>query len=427
MPEPFEAEIRDDPDDLRAELKRSRQRVRALESELRGLQMESRRLSALVNDSGAGFLVIDPDRRVIWTNPTFRRDFRDSDEESAKVLGRPCNEVLCGRPTACEDCFAARCIETGAAAQHELRMWIRDRYRDILATGIPVEGARGAVDQVMVMLLDVTDLEAMRRSDEAFMASEKRFRSIFERVPVGMVALKNDGSFLQANPAFCTMLGYTESELLRRKMIELIHPEDRRPGSDGVGREEEPRAEEVVQRYIRRDGNLLWGRTTTIVHRGRGQRPAYVLALIQDITQRMQAEQQLERTRQDYETLLDSVDGIVWEADPDTLRFLYVSEQAVEILGFPLDRWLSQPRFWRNQIHTDDLDHVLRTISHASRVRGSYELEYRMIAADGRTVWLRDLISVVDGLDGQPRMRGTMFDITSHKLAEPEPVGNQER
>src|SRR5436190_17935195 len=59
---------------------------------------------------------------------------------------------------------------------------------------------------------------------------------------------------------------------------------------------------------------------------------------------------------QRYADLVDSVDGIVWEVDPATLRFLFVSKQAERILGYPVERWLSDPTFWMDHLHADDRD-----------------------------------------------------------------------
>ena len=112
-----------------------------------------------------------------------------------------------------------------------------------------------------------------------------------------------------------------------------------------------------------------------------------------------------------FRDLVDSVDGIVWEADATTLQFSFVNRQAERILGYPSERWLSDPTFWEDHLHPEDRAWVLRD-------KRDHDLEYRMIAADGRVVWIRDHISA--GLDGDrpTRRRGVMVDITELKRAE---------
>jgi PAS domain S-box-containing protein len=114
-----------------------------------------------------------------------------------------------------------------------------------------------------------------------------------------------------------------------------------------------------------------------------------------------------------FRDLVDSVDGIVWEADVTTLQFSFVNRQAERILGYPSDRWLSDPTFWEDHLHPDDREWVLRD-------KRDHDLEYRMIAADGRVVWIRDHISVVLDGDRPARRRGVMVDITELKRAEEE-------
>ena len=58
--------------------------------------------------------------------------------------------------------------------------------------------------------------------------------------------------------------------------------------------------------------------------------------------------------QQRFQDLVNSVEGIVWEADATTFQFLFVSDQAERILGYPVERWLSEPTFWKDHLHPDD-------------------------------------------------------------------------
>jgi diguanylate cyclase (GGDEF)-like protein/PAS domain S-box-containing protein len=117
--------------------------------------------------------------------------------------------------------------------------------------------------------------------------------------------------------------------------------------------------------------------------------------------------------------LLGDIDAIVWEAlHTPTRRYTFASERAEAILGYPAAEWV-EVGFWQQHIHPDDLDRVLADDAAALQGRGDVELEYRMIAADGRIVCLRDLVTVVVDANRQPLgLRGVMIDITAQRGAE---------
>ena len=120
----------------------------------------------------------------------------------------------------------------------------------------------------------------------------------------------------------------------------------------------------------------------------------------------------------DLAALIESIDGIVWEAEADTLRFTYVSPRAERLLGYPARQWLEDPGFWRNHLYPDDREAAVGYCVEQTRLHRPHDFEYRMVAADGRVVWLRDIVSIATGPDGSPRVRGVMVDITAHKETE---------
>ena len=127
--------------------------------------------------------------------------------------------------------------------------------------------------------------------------------------------------------------------------------------------------------------------------------------------------QVLERTGR-FRDLVNSVEGIVWEADAATFQFSFVSDQAERILGYPVERWLSEPTFWKDHLHPHDREWAVPFCERATGENRDHDLEYRMIAADGRVVWLHDLVTVVVDDGRATQLRGVMVDITDRKHAE---------
>jgi two-component system cell cycle sensor histidine kinase/response regulator CckA len=114
-----------------------------------------------------------------------------------------------------------------------------------------------------------------------------------------------------------------------------------------------------------------------------------------------------------YRDLLDSLDAISWEADPETLQFTLVSPKAEALLGHPQSAWTSNPTFWTDIIHPDDRQRALDTRVEAVKRCEDHRADYRVITADGRTRWIRDTVRLKCE-DGQPtRMYGVMIDVTA--------------
>lgn len=139
---------------------------------------------------------------------------------------------------------------------------------------------------------------------------------------------------------------------------------------------------------------------------------------------RQREEDVLRKSHEKYEELVNTIEGIVWEADPSTFQFTFVSKQAERFLGYPCSQWLAEEAFWKNHLHSDDL-WVVAECQKAVAEKRSHEMEYRMIAADGRVVWLRDIGTVVAVDDRVVRLQGVMTDITARKRTEREMLAQQ--
>ena len=128
-----------------------------------------------------------------------------------------------------------------------------------------------------------------------------------------------------------------------------------------------------------------------------------------------------------YADVVHSLDGIVWEANPSTFQFLFVSRQAEALLGYPAREWLEDPEFWRHHTHPDDVAWCTAYCLDATAQNRNHSFDYRMITADGRAVWLRDIVTVHARADGSKRLVGIMLDITQQKSAELEHQAAEER
>lgn len=108
----------------------------------------------------------------------------------------------------------------------------------------------------------------------------------------------------------------------------------------------------------------------------------------------------------DYRTIL-------WEGDPATFQFSYVSPSAFDVLGFPVERWTREPTFWTDVIvHPDDRDEAVTFCALATAQSRNHDFRYRARTADGRIVSLLDVVQVITGGRGVPvKLRGLMLEL----------------
>lgn len=136
------------------------------------------------------------------------------------------------------------------------------------------------------------------------------------------------------------------------------------------------------------------------------------------IAEHLRTEEVIRRSQENFSTLLNSIDGIVWEFDLPASKFSFVSDQAERMLGYPVEPWLAEPTFWQDHIHGGDRSQAVAFRSHVVQEKKGGRVEYRMITSDGQTIWLRDLVTVVIEEGRAVKLRGVMVNITEPKQVE---------
>ncbi len=118
-----------------------------------------------------------------------------------------------------------------------------------------------------------------------------------------------------------------------------------------------------------------------------------------------------------FRALVETARAIPWEVDLSAWRFTYVGPQAEEILGYPPEAWYEK-EFWLDHLHPDDREWAQQFCKASTSRLEDHDFEYRMIANDGRVVWIRDSVNVITDAGNPTLLRGFMFDITARKQKE---------
>ncbi len=185
----------------------------------------------------------------------------------------------------------------------------------------------------------------------------------------------------------------------------------------------------VTLRNYRRDGSPFWNEVfLTPVADADGVARRYI-GILHDVTARVTSAVELAEAEARYRTLIETIPAVTYIADWDEMgSFRYVSPQIEELLGFPADRWLGATGVWERHIHPDDVDRVLAETRYAFRQQKAFDCEYRMIAADGRVVWVWERDTVIRDEQGEPHLtQGIITDVTATRIAEAALAESEER
>ncbi|MBI3045513.1 MAG: PAS domain S-box protein [Betaproteobacteria bacterium] len=186
--------------------------------------------------------------------------------------------------------------------------------------------ATGKVLYVISVVEDITERKEL----------EQRYRATFDNAPVGIMHTTVDGyRVLRANSKLCEMLGYTQDELLRMTSTDIVHPDyrfsDRSSYMDQMlNGEIQSFASE--RQFVRKDGSSLWVNRTVSLVRDASGRPQYFIRVIEDISERKQAEEAVARERALLRTVVDALPDHVYVKDLDG-RYLLVNETGLRIRG----------------------------------------------------------------------------------------------
>ena len=269
--------------------------------------------------------------------------------------------------------------------------------------------------------------------------SEARFQHIFNHAGLGITIVALDGRFVQCNPAYCALTGYSEAELAQRTFQSLIHSDDRDENMRRVQAlmHNDVPWFDIENRYVQKSGHSVWVHKLVSVLRAADGQPTHFITLVTDITERKKVEEVLrtvnetleqrvaERTAQlaeaneRFEWVTNATHDGVWDWDVahDTV---YFSPRWKKMHGFQEADNLEPSQKWSERIHPDHRPEVMAKL-HAYWQKELHEfwVEYRVRRRDGTYMWVLDRGVAMWDEQGRPiRMVGTEKDITWRKEAE---------
>ncbi len=260
--------------------------------------------------------------------------------------------------------------------------------------------------------------EAQRqRAEEALRDSEERFRETFEKAAVGIVLMTPSGIIMRANPGFCQITGCEESELTGTSFLEITHEEE--PGSVRTNLERMLKGEiatySAEKQIMRKEGKYIWVNLSAALVRGNAGEPLNVISIIQDISERKEAEELLRKSRAQYQEFFEeditadfiaTVEGEITSCNPSFARIFGFSsvEEAMQSDVFALYQSPAERK------------EFLQLLEEAKKVE--YH-EMTMRKKDGSEIYvIRSTFGIFDGRGKLVRTKNYLFDDTRRRILE---------
>ena len=147
--------------------------------------------------------------------------------------------------------------------------------------------------------------------------------------------------------------------------------------------------------------------------------PSRIVGVGQDVTDRRLAEDTLAEARARYQRMVEQLPLVTYVESLDAESALYISPQIEDLAGYTAEEWMADPNFFGKVLHPDDRDHVLGEFAEMHRTGDMFDGEYRVLARDGRVVWVHDVAVRVRDDAGNPLYsQGYMVDVTARHAAE---------
>ena len=250
-----------------------------------------------------GFQIIDFDWKYLYLNNIAQIQ---SHLEKKELFGKRFDEVWHGIEETELYMLIKNCLENRTAHHLENEFIYPDKtigWFDLSIQPVP-EG-------VLILSVDITE---RKHVELELRDSESKFRKIYEEGPLGLAMVNKEFRFLAANNTFCKITGYTESELQKLTFKEITKDEDIEDNIMSITKliNGEIPVYKTEKRYIRKDGLIIWGALTVTSNYNQDGQFLYNLAIVEDITGRKQAEEDLRENRAYLNAALASMTDAVF-------------------------------------------------------------------------------------------------------------------
>jgi PAS domain S-box-containing protein len=275
----------------------------------------------------------------------------------------------------------------------------------------------------------VRDISERKQAEIALRESEVKFQQMFDISPVGIVFVGLDKRFIRCNLAFSQSLGYDTEELVGKLITDITFSEDIHIGMTEMMSilKGEIAQSQVQKRYLRKDGQIIWGETTISLLRDSEGCAQYFLAIIQDITERKRAEKALVDNERKYRTLFETADDAILLFAGD--QWVDCNTAASRVFGCTREQIIgAHPRIFSPPTQPDGRSSEELSVE---RIKLSFSkkpqsFEWVHCRADGTLFDAEVHLNQVD-LEDKPFIQAIVRDVSERKQAEQDRIQAEDK
>ncbi|HEV2084037.1 MAG TPA: PAS domain S-box protein [Gemmatimonadales bacterium] len=260
-----------------------------------------------------------------------------------------------------------------------------------------------------------------RQAEQGRRDSDEQFYGTFEQSGIGMAVLSPDGRWLRVNLALCDMLGAAPDDLVGFSAEARTHPDDVPADREALRLllTGECRTYTMEKRYLTRSGEVLWALVNVSLVSDAEGKPAHLIAGIQDITERKQAEAALRASEERYRFVAQASKEVVWDWDLLTDQVIW-DEGTGPLLDYQPAELGTTADWWYERLHPEDRERVVESLDSAIRQGETvWSEEYRFRRADGSYADVQDRARIVhDETNAPVRVISAMADLTQGRRSE---------
>ncbi len=279
---------------------------------------------------------------------------------------------------------------------------------------------------ILFVCKDITD---KNKAIKEALDQRERLRAIINTIP-DLVWMKDiGGKYLACNSEFESFYGASENEIIGKRDHDFVSDEladfFRKHDLKAMKLKRPSKNEEIIT-YKSNGREVDVETTKTPFYDSEGELVG-VLGIARDITERNSIQRELVATNIKLEQLINTVDGILWEAHPETLKFSFISNKVEEVLGYSPQEWFSSDTFWVDHLYEGDKERVVNFCLDQTRKGKSHQAEFRFYKKDGSVIWVKEYVTVVKNEEGAViNLVGLTMDI-DEQLRNKQDLGKYHR
>lgn len=380
---------------------------------------KEKRLQQVLASTADNFYVVDTDYNVVIINKVAERNLEIAWGKPV-TIGTNLLDVIPGNGEEPIKENFERAF-TGEGIEYEMHLFHPDLPTWVLIQFSPVIDESATVTGVSVIAKDITE---RKKNEELLKESEERYRTLVENAPEALVVFDvKKKMFVSVSESATRLFGMSKEELLQ------IGPVDVSPEYQPDGRTSAEAAQFYIHKAINGEKSFFeWmhcKKTGELIPceiwlvRLPAENEVLVRGSIVDITERKKAEEEVLKSKKQFQNLVENISGVYWVNDLETYQTLYISPSYETIWGLKCEDLYKNPADFINSVHPDDkvfLEEAHKNIANTRKAN----LTYRIIKPGGDVRWISANINVVLDSKGNKIEYGYAEDITERKKAEEE-------